>query len=199
MQASHAATPGQDLTAILLAPLFQGESGTERFLSIPSEARSSLGGIMGLFDWLLHRLIDQIFNQVDYNNNGRLEAIEIEVAILKIYNIINRRLPGWQNPPTRAQIATALTVFDVDGNGTLDRSEFYLFTKDMVHSGPDTFFKRVGTSAVLRTALIPGVTHLLQKVARQSGQFGKFGNAPLAIMAPTMGVLGGALRGLIPM
>ena len=44
-----------------------------------------------LFDWLLHRLIDQIFNQVDYNNNGRLEAIEIEVAILKIYNIINRR------------------------------------------------------------------------------------------------------------
>ena len=44
--------------------------------------------------------------------------------------------------------------------------EFYLFTKDMVHSGPDTFFKRVGTSAVLRTALIPGVTHLLQKVSK---------------------------------
>ena len=44
-----------------------------------------------LFDWLLHRLIDQIFNQVDYNNNGRLEAVETEVAILKIYNIINRR------------------------------------------------------------------------------------------------------------
>ena len=44
--------------------------------------------------------------------------------------------------------------------------EFYLFTKDMVHSGPDTFFKRVGTSAVLRTAFIPGVTHLLQKVSK---------------------------------
>ena len=44
--------------------------------------------------------------------------------------------------------------------------EFYYFTKDMVHSGPDTFFKRVGTSAVLRTALIPGVTHLLQKVSK---------------------------------
>ena len=35
-----------------------------------------------------------------------------------------------------------------------------------MHSGPDTFFKRVGTSAVLRTAFIPGVTHLLQKVSQ---------------------------------
>lgn len=31
-----------------------------------------------------------MFNQVDYNKNGRLEALEIEIAILKIYNIINR-------------------------------------------------------------------------------------------------------------
>ena len=43
--------------------------------------------------------------------------------------------------------------------------EFYEFTKSMTKSGPDTFFKRVGTSAVLRTAFIPGVTHLLQRVA----------------------------------
>ncbi|CAL5224596.1 g7307 [Coccomyxa viridis] len=153
---------------------------------------------MGLMNWFIHRIIDQIFNQVDYNNNGRLEPVEIEIAILKVYNIINKRLPGWQNPPTRKQIQTALTVFDVDGNGTLDKWEFYEFTKSMTSSGPDTFFKRVGTSAVIRTAFIPGVTHLLQRAARESGQFGKFGNAPLAIMAPALGVVGGALRGLLP-
>ena len=45
--------------------------------------------------------------------------------------------------------------------------EFYEFTKSMTSSGPDTFFKRVGTSAVIRTAFIPGVTHLLQRVTSQ--------------------------------
>lgn len=83
-----------------------------------------------LMNWFIHRIIDQIFNQVDYNNNGRLEPVEIEIAILKVYNIINKRLPGWQNPPTRKQIQTALTVFDVDGNGTLDKWVSLL-------SGPD--------------------------------------------------------------
>ena len=74
-----------------------------------------------LFNWMLHRIIDQMFNQVDYNNDGRLDPLEIEIAILHVYNVINKRLPGWQNPPTRKQIQTALTVFDVDGNGTLDK------------------------------------------------------------------------------
>lgn len=58
---------------------------------------------------------------MDYNKDGKLEPLEIEIAILKIYNIINKRLPGWQNPPTRPQIQAALKVFDVDGNGYLDK------------------------------------------------------------------------------
>lgn len=74
-----------------------------------------------LLNWLIRRIIDAVFHQVDYNNDGRLEPLEIEIAILKVYNIINKRLPGWQNPPTRAQIRTALSVFDVDGNGALDK------------------------------------------------------------------------------
>ena len=80
------------------------------------------GGVQcRLFNWLVRRVIDQVFNRVDYNNDGRLDPLEIEIAILHVYNIINRRLPGWQNPPTRKQIQTALAVFDVDGNGTLDK------------------------------------------------------------------------------
>ena len=59
--------------------------------------------------------------QVDYNKDGRLEALEVEIAILKLYNIINKRLPGWQNPPTRPKIQEALKLFDEDGNGTLDK------------------------------------------------------------------------------
>ncbi len=58
---------------------------------------------------------------MDYNKDGRLEPLEVEIAILKMYNIINKRLPGWQNPPTRPQIQAALKIFDEDGNGALDK------------------------------------------------------------------------------
>lgn len=68
--------------------------------------------------------------QVDYNNDNKLEELEIEIAILKIYNLINKRLPGWQNPPTRDQIKAALKVFDVDGNGYLDKYVRYRFWSD---------------------------------------------------------------------
>lgn len=42
--------------------------------------------------------------QVDRNKNGVIEEVEIEVAVYKLYNIINKRLPGWKDPPSRSQI-----------------------------------------------------------------------------------------------
>ena len=42
--------------------------------------------------------------------------------------------------------------------------EFVGFASDLVHSGPDTFFARVGKEAAIRTAIVPGAAHLIQKV-----------------------------------
>jgi hypothetical protein len=36
----------------------------------------------------------QVFKKVDYNKNGQIEPLEVEVAILSLYNIVNKRLPG---------------------------------------------------------------------------------------------------------
>ncbi|KAK9904971.1 hypothetical protein WJX75_006685 [Coccomyxa subellipsoidea] len=153
---------------------------------------------MGLFNFLFRKLCGQVFNQVDYNNDNKLEELEIEIAILKIYNLINKRLPGWQNPPTRDQIKAALKVFDVDGNGYLDKYEFVAFASDLVHSGPDTFFARVGKEAMIRTTLVPGAAHLIQRYVGATGVLGPLANAPLHIFAPAVGVVFGAIRGLIP-
>ena len=38
------------------------------------------------------------------------------------------------------------------------------FASDLVHSGPDTFFARVGKEAMIRTTLVPGAAHLIQRV-----------------------------------
>jgi hypothetical protein len=42
--------------------------------------------------------------KVDVDNSGYVEAMEVEVAIYRLYNIINKRLPGWQDPPKRTEI-----------------------------------------------------------------------------------------------
>ncbi len=82
---------------------------------------SAAGCLTSVFDAKATSQLKACYDQVDYNKDGKLEPLEIEIAILKIYNIINKRLPGWQNPPTRPQIQAALKAFDVDGNGFLDR------------------------------------------------------------------------------
>lgn len=66
---------------------------------------------MGLFSWLFRWMCKRVFDRVDYNKNGRIEALEVEVAILQLYNQINKRLPGWQNPPTRDQIQASSFAF----------------------------------------------------------------------------------------
>jgi hypothetical protein len=33
-----------------------------------------------------------------------VQAIEVELAILHLYNLINKRLPGWQDAPSRDEI-----------------------------------------------------------------------------------------------
>ena len=44
--------------------------------------------------------------------------------------------------------------------------EFYNFASDLVHSGPDTFFARIGRTALVRTTIVPGAAHLLQQARR---------------------------------
>lgn len=45
---------------------------------------------------------------------------------------MNKRLPGWQDPPSREDIQAALKAYDEDGNGTLDHKEFEKFARWVV-------------------------------------------------------------------
>ncbi|KAK9829929.1 hypothetical protein WJX72_008696 [[Myrmecia] bisecta] len=155
-------------------------------------------GTMGLFNWMMNWMGRRVFRRVDVNQDGRLEGMEVEVAILRLYNTVNKRLPSWQDPPTREQIRTAFAVFDVDRNGTLDEAEFIEFAKQMLHSGPDQFFARMGREALVKTAIVPGAAHLVQRACSLHPTLGPLANAPLAIFAPIFGVVVGSIKGLLP-
>lgn len=40
-----------------------------------------------------------------------------------MYNMVNKRLPGWQDPPSRKLIREALHNFDSNKDGVLDPRE----------------------------------------------------------------------------
>jgi hypothetical protein len=148
---------------------------------------------MGLFNWFFTWVARRAFRKVDHDGNGKLDPIEVEVAILQLYNVINKRLPGWQDPPSSRDIKKAMDVFGA--GGMLDEAQFVLFARDLVKSGPDAFFSRVGRQAVLRTGILPGVTYA---VKRYAGEALKVSGVPSVVLAPAIGTIVGAARGLLP-
>lgn len=149
---------------------------------------------MGLFDWFFAFCAKRAFNQVDADNNGRLDTIEVEVAVLHVYNIVNKRLPGWQDPPSSDEIKKAVQMYG-EGSGFLDEATFVAFSRSIVKNGPDTFFRRVGTNAVLKTGVMPGITYLIKKHA---GEVLRISGVPNVVLSPAIGVISGAIRGLLP-
>ncbi len=62
----------------------------------------------------------------------------------------------------------ALRAYDEDGNGTLDEKEFEAFARNMINTGPDAFFARVGKHAVVQTAVLPAAAVAVQKAIPNS-------------------------------
>jgi len=122
----------------------------------------------------------------------------VEVAILSLYNIVNKRLPGWQDPPTRDAIQAALKAFDDDHNGALDEPEFERFAKSLMKTGPDVFFARLGKQAVVTTTLLPALSMGVKNASKQVPGLESVGDVPLAVLAPALGVIFNAIRALIP-
>ena len=48
-----------------------------------------------------------------------------------MYNMVNKRLPGWQDPPSRKAIQEALRAFDSNKDGVLDPREVRTFEKKL--------------------------------------------------------------------
>lgn len=152
---------------------------------------------MGLFNWLFRKLCQRVFKQVDRDANGKIDKLEVEIAVLYLYNVINKRLPGWQDPPNSEDIQAALNIYDKDGNGVLDVDEFTEFSRGLLKSGPDVFFARVGKSAMVNTAFLPTAAFVVQRGARGLG-LGGIPDMPMHFLAPILGTLFNAVRALIP-
>ena len=106
--------------------------------------------------------------------------------------MVNKRLPGWEDPPTRLKIQEAIAAFDTDKNGRLDKKEFKEFVKGLTKSGPDALFSRLGKNMAGQAAILPGAAILAQKALPG------FDKVPAHFLAPLLGTTYKSIRGLIP-
>ncbi|KAG1675674.1 hypothetical protein FOA52_002383 [Chlamydomonas sp. UWO 241] len=162
---------------------------------IPNRVGRALGAP---FRWVGRRcfgfLCDRVFERADVDKSGFVEALELEICVLYVFSALNKRVPGWQDPPSRAKIHEAMAAFDYDGNKKLDKKEFQAFVKTLINTGPDAFFSRIGRSMAVSTAFVPAAASLVKRGASET----PVGNMPLAVLAPMLGTFSQTIRSLLP-
>ncbi len=108
--------------------------------------------------------------ECDLDGDKRLDAKELHVALLLLYNKINEKLPeGVRIPfPTHAQVKMILTTADVDKDGHLSKDEFVAVAKVALgvsdsRSLVRSISRQVASRAAVKMAVIPLVLFLLRE------------------------------------
>ncbi|GHP07610.1 hypothetical protein PPROV_000635200 [Pycnococcus provasolii] len=107
---------------------------------------------------------DKAFDAVDEDKSGELDTAEISSAILMLYNHLNKRLPGWEDPPSKSKIKELVKLVDHDGNNRLNRDEWHEFCKKLKDDGP-TFFRRFTGGVSRDVGILPAVAKTSKQMA----------------------------------
>eukprot|EP00891_Asterochloris_glomerata_P005698 jgi/Astpho2/5698/fgenesh1_pg.00079_%23_105_t len=109
-------------------------------------------------------------------------------------NMWNKRLPSWQNPPSRQQIRAAFDIFDVDRSGTLDHREFEDFARHFLKAGPDAFFARLGRATVVQAGVLPASSVAIKHLLAANPAISP---VPHVVLAPLLGLVFKGLSALL--
>mmetsp|Transcript_26814 Transcript_26814/g.58438 ORF Transcript_26814/g.58438 Transcript_26814/m.58438 type:complete len:174 (+) Transcript_26814:204-725(+) len=141
--------------------------------------------------FVLRFLTDRAFDKIDSNKNGKLDELELQLAIYEVYNLLNKRFPGWSDPPDRAFVLDCLKKFDENNDKTLDKAEFNKFILYVLQEGPQNFYKRIAGDVTAKAGILPTATPVLKKALGLD-------LVPDAVLAPIIGQASNTLTGFGP-
>lgn len=109
----------------------------------------------------IQKISDKVFDRVkNETGHDNLTFEDLYIAVLLVYNEINKRLPGPHfDPPSKEQVKTLMQECDFNLDGVLNRAEFVKFIK---HSTKDTFFV-VSQGLIVTLAVAPTVALLTKR------------------------------------
>ncbi|KAF3795955.1 hypothetical protein EJ110_NYTH04203 [Nymphaea thermarum] len=124
----------------------------------------------------LRKITDRVFDRVK-TDAGRehLTFEELFIAVLFVYNDINKHIPGPHiDPPPKEKVKTMMEVCDFNLDGVLDREEFYQFIKKLTADTLDIVSRNLIIALVLAPTVailtkrategVPGVGKVVQKL-----------------------------------
>ncbi|XP_073147033.1 uncharacterized protein [Henckelia pumila] len=125
-------------------------------------------------DWKerqIRAITDRVFDYVNQDSDrASLTFEELYIAVLLVYNDINKRLLGSHfDPPTKEQVKTLLLESDMNLDGELDRAEFVNF---ILHVTRDTFVT-VSRGLVITLVAAPTVALLTKRTTENVPGVGK--------------------------
>ena len=103
-------------------------------------------------------LVQKSFDEVDYENNKRLDHKELHIALLLLYDKLNSLLPVHMAVPTRDEVANLLKKYDTDQSGGLEYPEYLELAKALFggkHGWKDSILLRAGTMMLLNLLVWP--------------------------------------------
>lgn len=81
------------------------------------------------------KLCRQAFDELDTDDNGKLDCSELYIPLLLVYDKLNSKMSIHIEAPSKADVDKYMKDFDADANQTLDFKEFVNLCKDFFGAG----------------------------------------------------------------
>lgn len=127
----------------------------------------------------VRKITDKVFDRLTEDTQkpekDALKFEEVYIAVLCVYNDINKYLPGpHYDPPSKERLKELMKEFDIDMNGLLDREEFAEFIRKLTAESLCAISLKLIITLVAAPALalatkrategVPGVGKVVHKV-----------------------------------
>ncbi|XP_072963159.1 uncharacterized protein [Typha angustifolia] len=125
----------------------------------------------------VRKITDKVFDrfQDDSEKENGLSFENLYIAVLCVYNDINKHLPGpHHDPPSKAKLKTMMEDYDINLDGLLDREEFADFIRKLTADSLNAISLKliialvVAPSVALMTKRategVPGVGKVVQRL-----------------------------------
>ncbi|XP_047337367.1 uncharacterized protein LOC124941145 [Impatiens glandulifera] len=119
----------------------------------------------------IKKITDRTFdNLINETGKANLSFEDLYIAVLLVYNEINKCLPGPHfNPPSKLEVKTLMNECDINLDGEIDREEFGTFMKRLTSS---TIIV-VSQKLIITLAVAPTVAMLTKRATERVPGVGK--------------------------
>jgi Ca2+-binding EF-hand superfamily protein len=107
---------------------------------------------------VVQNAIQKAFDETDLDRNGTVDFKELYIALLRVYDKLNSKLPSHVKPPQLDEVNRLMRKFDVDGSGSIGFPEFKKLVNSLLFDKKDwreSLLFKVSVAIVTKAVLFP--------------------------------------------